>query len=504
MWCTFHKIVGVGMFAATLTASAAREPDASGLAAYREGDYKTAIPQLEASATKTPSDAIIRAALLSALVYEGRVDEASDAAAADAKEFPNVPEIIAARGEFAFYMGDIVEAYKLFHAAVTIKEPTPRAIFGLYRIFHAESMYRTARLLCLRAHQVDPDDALITHAWLNYLVPEKRKELLDAFIAAHPWFYKHVDENRQTEADVTRELKSRKMFELDGERKETTLHLVTLLSGANRIRGVGLVMRINGGRPMRLLLDTGASGILAKQSAVDKAELNHLGAGEGWGLGDQGSRKMFAAIADSCDIGSLKFKACLIRATEGKQRIAGEEDGLIGPDIFSDYLIQIDFQRLSLHLTPLPERPRDPQGYDRSIDPDEKGFTAIFRFGHSLMVPTTLNSRSVGLFLIDTGSGMSIVDSTFARVSTKIHGAEWMQVRGVSGRVKDVFEADKAVIQFAGYRQQNFGLISFNLNNSPEHEEVRTDGVLGFPLLIMFHLTLDYRNGLVKFDYIGR
>jgi hypothetical protein len=77
-----------------------------------------------------------------------------------------------------------------------------------------------------------------------------------------------------------------------------------------------------------------------------------------------------------------------------------------------------------------------------------------------------------------------------------------MHVKGISGEVKDVFEADKAVIDFAGYRQKNIGLMAFNLNNSPEHEEVRMSGVLGFPVLALFRLTIDYRNGLVKFDYI--
>ncbi len=219
-----------------------------GIAAYKAGDYQTAIPLLEAAAAKTPKDPAIRAALLSALVYEGKIEEASDETDSDAAEFPNSPEVIAARGEFAYYMGDMPEAEKLFKAAAKLKDQTPRAYYGLYRLFYAASMHHTARLLLMRAQEIDPDDALITRAWLRYLVPETRKQVEDTFIAAHPWFYKHLARDRDTGSEVERELNKRKIFELDGERTETTLRLFPIMYDANRIRGYGLQFRINGGR----------------------------------------------------------------------------------------------------------------------------------------------------------------------------------------------------------------------------------------------------------------
>jgi predicted aspartyl protease len=259
---------------------------------------------------------------------------------------------------------------------------------------------------------------------------------------------------------------------------------------------------INGGRPLKLLLDTGASGILIKQDAVDRAGLQHLGSFESGGVGDGGTRATFMSIADTCSIGGLKYKTCLLRSLEGKGRNLGDEEGLIGADVFSAYVIEIDFQKHSLHLTPQPERPPSPQGYDREIPASESGFTRIFRFGHQLMVPTNLNSKSWGLFLIDTGAGVSSVDSTFARLSTKIRGSDYMRIRGVSGNVNDVFEADKAELQFSRFKQRNLGLTSFNLNTFPGHQEARMCGILGIPVLSMFRLTLDYRNGLVNFDYV--
>jgi predicted aspartyl protease len=262
-----------------------------------------------------------------------------------------------------------------------------------------------------------------------------------------------------------------------------------------------LKISIEGGKSLRLLLDTGASGILLTQSAIDKAGLSHLGATEVRGVGDKGARGGFFAIAEFCAIEKLKYKTCMLGATEGKKGIV-DEDGLIGTDVFSDYLVTIDFQRHTLHLLPLPERPPSPQGYDRAPLPSESAFTPVFRFGPHLYVSTKVNGKSTGLFLLDTGSGLSAIDSTFARLTTKIGRDESMRVRGISGSVDQVFEADKAELQFSRFRQSVPGLTSFNLNNGTEHQQVRMDGILGFSVLILFRLSLDYRNGLVNFDYV--
>lgn len=478
----------------------ADEP-ADPIAVYKSGDYVHAIPLLQQAVAKNPKDPVMQAALLSALVYQGRVDEAADAAENDAQNFPQSPDVLAARGDFAFYMGDMPEAEKLYKAALKLKAENARASYGLCRVFRAASLYHSARLLCLGAHELDPDDALITLAFTNYLVGDKRREFLPGFMQSHPWFFGHLEQVTETNSDLRGELQQRKPFELDGARQEVTLPLTYLRDGP-RITGIGIQVSLQGGKSLRLLLDTGASGMLLTQTAIDKAGLNHVGSFDVHGIGDKGARNAFLAVADTCSIGTLQYKTCVIRATAGKKGLVNAEDGLLGTDFFSDYLITIDFQRLTLHLAPLPERPPNPQGYDRAPLPSENGFTPVFRFGDHLYVTTHVNGKSTGLFLIDTGSGMSAIDSTFARLTTKISGDQYMHVKGVSGYVKDVFEANKAELQFGRFRQSNLGLTAFNLNNNPEHQEVRMDGILGFPVLILFRLSLDYRNGLVNFDYI--
>src|SRR5689334_803062 len=101
------------------------------MAAYKSGDYTRALPLLQEAVAEAPRDEVANAALLSVLVYEGQVDAASDAAVAGEKKFPNSPAVIAARGEFACYMGDTAKAEMLFRAAIKLAEPTSRAYLGL-------------------------------------------------------------------------------------------------------------------------------------------------------------------------------------------------------------------------------------------------------------------------------------------------------------------------------------------------------------------------------------
>jgi hypothetical protein len=126
----------------------------------------------------------------------------------------------------------------------------------------------------------------------------------------------------------------------------------------------------------------------------------------------------------------------------------------------------------------------------------------VFRAGHALLIPTRVNESEEGLFLLDTGASISNIDSTFAANSTKLRGEERLHISGIEGKVNKVSTADKALLEFARFRQRNVDLPAFDLNPGRERQ-VRMAGIIGLPVLSMFRLTIDYRNGLVKFDYLG-
>ena len=128
-------------------------------------------------------------------------------------------------------------------------------------------------------------------------------------------------------------------------------------------------------------------------------------------------------------------------------------------------------------------------------------YTTIFRFGHELLIPTKIGDTAPKLFLIDTGAFSNLISSTAAKEVTKVHNDSPIRVHGVSGAVKDVKSADKVVIQFGHFRQENDDLISFDLTPISRDTGTEVSGILGFTMLRMLTVKIDYRDGLVDFDY---
>jgi predicted aspartyl protease len=292
---------------------------------------------------------------------------------------------------------------------------------------------------------------------------------------------------------------------------------------------------VNGAKS-NLLLDTGASGILINRNLAEKAGVTRLSDTDIRGIGDKGGKSGYRGLANSLKIGDLEFRDCPVDVLE--QRSVTGEDGLIGADVFAAFLVELDFPREKLHLSELPKRPDeaaskitlqteredsnapaenpgekpavDPKKtaasahsgpQDRYIAPEMKSYTPVYRFGHNLLVPTLIGNTPVKLFLIDTGASSNLISPSAASEVTKVHDDPRMTVKGLSGTVKNVYSADKAVIQFGHLRQENQNLIAFDLNHISDAIGTETSGILGFEMLSLLDIKIDYRDGLVDFTY---
>src|SRR5260370_18200169 len=99
------------------------------------------------------------------------------------------------------------------------------------------------------------------------------------------------------------------------------------------------------------------------------------------GIGSAGRKAAYTAFADDIKIGSLEFRDCQVDVID--QRNVIDSDGLIGMDVFSRFLITLDYPMRKLLLAPLPRRPKDTpplkptlettsgEGDDRSSAPAE-------------------------------------------------------------------------------------------------------------------------------------
>ena len=262
----------------------------------------------------------------------------------------------------------------------------------------------------------------------------------------------------------------------------------------------------------------------------------------------------YSAVAARIRIGELEFQDCIVRVTDKASVI--EEDGLIGADVFSSYLIDIDIPGGKLRLAPLPKRPDesaaptalnteaeaannqeeksgssnepkdDPDAAASSKDgnakaatgdakaqpavaamrlprtryvaPEMQNWTKIFRFGHQLLIPTYVDDSKAMLFLIDTGSFANMLSIRAARQVTNVAGSN-LQVRGVNGSVGKVYTGERAALTFSHFRQNNQEIVTIDLDNICRRTGTEVSGILGFNVLRLLEIKIDYRDGLVDF-----
>jgi hypothetical protein len=130
-----------------------------------------------------------------------------------------------------------------------------------------------------------------------------------------------------------------------------------------------------------------------------------------------------------------------------------------------------------------------------------QSYTRVLRFGHFLLVPTSIGNVPGKLFLLDTRAFNNHITPGAAREVTKVHGDTDTIVKGISGSVNNVYRADKAVLVFGHLRQENQDLVAFDMNRFSDDIGTEISGTLGFAMLRMLDIKIDYRDGLVDFEY---
>jgi hypothetical protein len=149
---------------------------------------------------------------------------------------------------------------------------------------------------------------------------------------------------------------------------------------------------------------------------------------------------------------------------------------------------------------PAPPAQKGPQ--DRYVAPEMKTYSRIYRVGHQLLIPTSLNlNPNRKLFILDTGAWSTTISPEAAREFTKLHSDNDYTVRGISGKVQKVYTADNVNFYFANIKQPAKEVVSFDTSNISKNTGLEVSGFIGAATLAQLTMHIDYRDGLVKFDY---
>src|SRR5262249_47112730 len=139
---------------------------------------------------------------------------------------------------------------------------------------------------------------------------------------------------------LDKSLRGKKLSSLSSAYQRTEIPLVQFVN-SNHIRSYGLEVDING-RRVKLVLDTGDGGIVIQRSAAQKAGVTRLTDTTLSGFGDNTKlRGGYIALADRVGVSGVQFRDALVNVSN--QEFEDIQDGLIGTDVFSQFLVTIDF-----------------------------------------------------------------------------------------------------------------------------------------------------------------
>ncbi len=527
----------------TCTVAKHRTPTDADKAMFRS-DLAKAEDLYKAELAKRPGDGDSELGLIHALVREQLLDSAAVEVANALKASPKSAALVTARGEVEYAKGElwnveptVIESYKL--------DPCNGRTRLLYaRLLEAEARYATAKQQYTLAHDFDPDDPEIKLAWIQTLPPAQRASELEAFLAAPNEIGSMQQGELKLELDRLKLIRDQAGHEckLVSGGPSAEIPFIRLAGYAGHTRAYGLEIGLNGAST-RLQIDTRGQGLTVYRPAAEHAGLKRIGtletnaapepastemaaggstfqpsggrgggmtqiAAPGMGAGPGAMAKSsYTALADSVKIGGLEFKDCEVNVIDSSGPF-DDGAGYIGMDVFADFMVTVDFPMRTLGLAQLPARPvasvPTPElvtiaadwnpvagaPEDRSIAPEMKDYTQYYRVGQDLLLPTALSAATIKLFVLDDQMPFTAISASAANDVTKI-----------TGEHGQIF-AEKVSINFAHVGQKLNGVPIMDTSMASRIDGLDVAGFLGNNTLTLLTLHIDYRDGLLKADYV--
>ena len=251
----------------------------------------------------------------------------------------------------------------------------------------------------------------------------------------------------------------------------------------SRPAGVLLHGRINGGRALRLVLDSGAEFIVIGAKAARSVGISARSEMELVGLGSRPAR---VGWAETVEIGPVRFRNCRVALVDGN--VIDGADGVIPLSLFSDFLLRLNLPEKRLGLIPYP-REQDP------ASPSSRGVTQR----DLLLVAAVLNGKQSGHVVLDTAAFCSAISHEVAG-SPRGHLAPEIRIEAGTGAATGQLVSSAVHFQIAGQELIPNEVVALDLSNLSRHCGMHVVGVLGFPALRPYVLTISYRNALVKIE----
>lgn len=478
---------------------------------YLAGDFSKAAELYKAALAKGPEQVDAGIGLVHSLLRQQRVVEASDAVRGLIGEKPTTAALLTLRAEVELRQGEPWSAAETASASAKLDPCNPRTMLMFARLAELNSRHATARKLLASAHQLDPEDAEIRAAWIETLPVAERIPQLQAYLSAPRGDDSETLSERKVEMEALKKWVEEPRPPCSLTAKATPTPTVISFNSIRSMRGdvpsPALDVRVNH-QIVHLWFDTsynprlpieGVGGLLILKSAAEHMGLKPLFENMVPGTGPQGPRKGYVAFADSIELGGLEFHNCAVQVMDGL--FGNDGDGIISTNLLSDFLVTLDFPAHKLMLEPLPPLPESASaGGDRTIAPQMKDYTPVYRVGTDVIVPVMVNRKFPKLFLMDTAVGFTMLSPEAAHEIAEGHKERVYEVRDLNG-TDTRFSAGDVQLAFAGLTQNVSHIATYDTSRFSADAAMQIAGLLGNSTVRDVTVHLDLRDGLVKMDY---
>ncbi|HEY6308166.1 MAG TPA: aspartyl protease family protein [Candidatus Angelobacter sp.] len=461
----------------------------------QQGDFQGAAAAFQKMIESRPSPELY-AGLVQSLLKLDDVKAADESSRKVVDTFPQSALAHATRGDAYFRRGMIPEAESEYDSALKLDQTCARAWLGRGKVDAVLARRSQAREAVNKAHELDPGDGDALYEWAIRRPYPENVAALERHLAefrSDPQLESHERDYKE----LMKALAGRPVWILSPDVPRAELKLEPMIAGPGQgSRGFGLRVTFNDRAEATLLMDTGASGVTITRKFAEKIGARKLSDTSLEGVGKSGAAHGYHAWVDTIAIGGLKFHECFVHVTPGS---VADLDGMIGTDVFVNFLVTVDFPKRKLRLDPLPEPSSGPEpSPSNDARASAADFSQAFGFGHFLLLWTQAGDKVAGLFVVDSGSNLSSIAPEPARQLAQMRPLN-ATVTGMSGGVNSAFFADDLTLQFGKVRRKNQRIITVDLHSVSKNLGTEVSGQIGFNTLEDMRVVINYRDGLVGF-----
>lgn len=454
-------------------------------AAQPEAERRAA--EFAAAIEREPGDAAAVEGRVLALLALDRWEDALTESALHHARLDGDARVAAVHAEALFRAGELELAEALLVELERAAAAAPRALTVLGLLHSARGRSADAVDLMNRAVAAAPDDPDVL-----FRAAEATESRAEATRRLERYLALAADDDADRVAaargtlDVLRELGEREVWAVAERPQTIELRLTRLAGGGGATAGV--VVRAEVGeksRSLRLLLDSGSGGLFLPRRVALRNGFTTLAAETIFGGGGTRRQRTERGLLARLALGGLVYEDALTTASDGEIDPAGRYQGVIGLAPFDGYTLTLDLRRGRLRAT---------------LGGGSIAGAPYWMIAGQMLVRAEAVGGPQGIFLLDTGASVSVVDAAWAERLAGTSVERPATVRGFGGLVEGARELRGLRLTFEGVESGVSSLRAADFSLRSRLGGVQLAGFLGMDLLGGQTLIVDTVSRRVRFE----